>query len=143
MLVLSMFPLASAFTEGQTFTQTQIDNFDITTLNKNDIDLQLTGYSIRNRYSAILYYDYLEIFPDGQGVYVANYTSNGFIINAVEFGQECYTAGISKADYITCIQDVYIEGKTDKFLDYVRYDIFYYKTGVKSALLAWLDTLIE
>lgn len=138
--ILLLFPLASAFYEGQTFTQSQIDGYDILTLTKQDIDLHATSYRVLSRYSVLVYYDYLEIYPQPDNTYIANYSHNYIILNAVEMGQMCYNQ--NNAVTLNCIKNVYIEGKTDLFLNYVRYDVNYYKTGIKNALLAWLDSLV-
>jgi len=139
--ILLMFPLVNAFYDGQTFTQTQIDNYDVSTLTKQDIDLHPTSYTILTRYSVKVYYDYLEIYPQIDGTYLVQYSHGRVIWNAEEMGEMCYnvTNPPTHQAYLDCVVNTYIPSKTDRFLNYVRHDAMYYKTGIRSYLINLLN----
>ncbi len=137
-LVLSMFPLASAYYENQTFTQLQIDNLDISTLTKEDIDLHPTGYSTY-RYLLYINFDYLDIFPDGNG-YRAQYVSGRISISAYDVIKGCLKP--TKLQIFTCVRDEIVPDKTDLFLDYVKGNVLFYNSEIKGELISWVDEWI-
>ena len=144
MMLLFIPMVLSEFSEDQIFTQEQIDEYDVTTLTRDDIQLTLVNFTITNRYSIGVYYNYLELMPFEAGTYKAVLMKNKRVTwNAAEMGKMCDTEmGISKLAYLDCFLNEYIPSKNEKFLNYIKYDIYYYKTGVRSYIVNLLNSWI-
>lgn len=137
-IFLALIPSVIAFTDGQTFNQNQIDSYNVSTLTKEDLDLHPTGYSTY-RYLLYINFDYLDIFPDGNG-YRAQYVSGRISISAYDIVKGCLKP--TKLQIFTCVRDEIVPDKTDLFLDYVKGNVLFYNSEIKGELISWVEEWI-
>lgn len=62
-----MTSFISAYEEGQTVTQQQLDNLDVNTLTINNLECRYDGYRYESRRNAYILWSCLDINPNGNG----------------------------------------------------------------------------